>query len=299
MHRIAVLRISKGGRTVNVAGKLVVFRFRFAWPSRLRPAVSRSTATACARCSIERTGKVIPTTGRKIHRQEVNRLADLLLPTTERLADIAGCHLILVTIPDRLGKSSEDLSTIASVLESAAQQKGSASDSLAHVEYTYDDIAAWPQPRRDPEATSFFERRFGFRNANLLFHGKPDFSVVAVMIRSARADKVVDAIASAAKEAADQCSGTRPALIAVHMIDEISRPELQAMLTKPNGFHAVADSFFRGGKRQHVDAIAFTVPQSIRPDGTGAKRLSGDLVLFNNPQPLFSADEIRSVFRSP
>jgi hypothetical protein len=42
-------------------------------------------------------------------------------------------------IPDRLEKSSEDLSAIASVLESAAQQQGA--DSLAHVEYTYDDIA--------------------------------------------------------------------------------------------------------------------------------------------------------------
>jgi hypothetical protein len=78
------------------------------------------------------------------------------------------------------------------------------------------------EPRRDPEATSFFERRFGFRNANLPFHGNVDFSVVAVMIRSARADSVVDAIANAAKEAADQRSGTRPALVAVHLIDEIS-----------------------------------------------------------------------------
>jgi hypothetical protein len=30
-------------------------------------------------------------TGRKIHRQEVNRLADLLLPITEQLADTTGC----------------------------------------------------------------------------------------------------------------------------------------------------------------------------------------------------------------
>jgi len=31
-------------------------------------------------------------TGRKIHRQEANRLADLLLPITKEVADTAGCH---------------------------------------------------------------------------------------------------------------------------------------------------------------------------------------------------------------
>jgi len=49
-------------------------------------------------------------TGRKIHRQEVNRLADLILPTTQQLADNAGCHRLLVTIPNRLGKSTDELS---------------------------------------------------------------------------------------------------------------------------------------------------------------------------------------------
>jgi hypothetical protein len=46
-------------------------------------------------------------TGRKIHPQEVNRLADLILPTTKWLADTAGCHRLLVTIPNRLSKSTE------------------------------------------------------------------------------------------------------------------------------------------------------------------------------------------------
>jgi hypothetical protein len=117
------------------------------------------------------------------------------------------------------------------------------------------------------------------------------------MIRSAKADGVVDAIASAAKEAADQCSGTRPALVALHLIDQISRPELQAMLTTSNGFHAATHAVFRGGTRQHVDSIAFTVPPSIRPYGPGAVQLSGDLIVLNNPEPLFPRDEVRSVFR--
>lgn len=237
--------------------------------------------------------------GRKIHRQEVNRLADLLLPTTERLADVAGCHRILVSIPDRLGKSNEALSGIASIVARTAEEKGSASNDLARAEYLFDGITAWPQPGRDDDAKFFFEKRFGFSNANLLFHGWPNYSVVTVMIRSEKADGVVDALSEVAKQAADQCSGKRPALLALHPIDEISRPELQSMLTTPNGLHAVMHSLLKSGKRQHVNSVAFTVPQSIRPHGIGAKRLSGDLIVRNNPQPLFPCDEIRSVFRSP
>jgi hypothetical protein len=238
-------------------------------------------------------------TGRKIHRQEVNRLADLLLPTTEQLADTRGCHRILVTLPDRLGKSDEDLSAITSIVASAVQQKNTASNGLARAEYVFDDLASWPEPGRDPKAKSFFERRFGIHNAHLLFHSRPNEAVIAVMIRSDKADTVVNAIAEAAKEAADQCSGTRPALIALHLIDEISRPELHAMLTAPNGFHAVAQSVFEGGKRQHVDSIAFTVPQSIRAVGAGTKLLSGPVSVLNNPHPLFRGEEVRSVFRAP
>jgi hypothetical protein len=235
-------------------------------------------------------------TGRKIHRQEVNRLADLLLPITGQVADEAGCHRILITVPDRLGKSTQELSNIASVVALAVQQKASASNDLTHVDYTFDGLEPWPEPN-DPDLLLFFERRFGVQNANLVFHGRPDFSVVAVMIRSAKADSVVDTISAQAKEAADQCSGTRPALIALHLIDEINRSDLQIMLHTSNGLHAITHAVFKGGKRRHVDSIAFTVPQVTRTDGSGAKRLSGNLVMLNNPQPLFPCDEVRSIFR--
>jgi hypothetical protein len=235
-------------------------------------------------------------TGRKIHRQEVNRLADVLLPITRQVADEAGCHRILITIPDRLGKSTQELSDIASITASAVQQKAPASNDLARVEYTFDGTAPWPEPD-DPDLLSFFESRFGVQNANLMFHGRAHFSVVAVMIRSAKADSVVDTISAQAKEAADQCSGTRPALIALHLIDEIERSDLQTLLKTSNGLHAITHAVFKGGKRQHVDSIAFTVPQVTRTDGSGAKWLSGNLVMLNNPQPLFPCDEIRSIFR--
>jgi hypothetical protein len=237
-------------------------------------------------------------TGRKIHRQEVNRLADLLLPVRQQLAEYRGCHRILITVPDRLGKSNDELSSIASTV-SAAVNEGAVSNDFVRVDYTFEELDAWPEPDRDPEAAvAFFEERFGPRNSHLLFHGRSGFSVVAVMIASAKADSVVDTISDQAKEATEQCSGKRPALIALHLVDQISRADLRTMLHTPNGLHAITHAVFKGTNRQHVDSVAFTVPQTRRNDQTGARWLSGDVVTLNNPQPWFLCAEIRSIFRA-
>jgi hypothetical protein len=236
-------------------------------------------------------------TGRKIHRQEVNRLADLLLPITQQVASEAGCHRILITIPGRLRKSTQELSAIASVVAEATKNKASASSELARAEYSFDGLDRWPEPG-DPRLLAFFEQRFGFRNANLLFQGQRDFSVAAVMIRSAMADSVVDTISGLAKEAADQCSGTRPALVALHLIDEIDNSALRNMLETPNELHEIMHALLKGGTRNHVGSVAFTVPQVTRTDGSGARRRSGGLVMLNNPTPLFPCEELRSLFRA-
>ncbi len=190
-------------------------------------------------------------------------MADLLLPITQQVASEPGCHRILITIPDRLGKSIQELSGIASVVASAVQQKGSASSELAPWDYAFDDLHRWPEPG-DPDLLPFFEKRFGVQNANLLFHGKRDFSVAAVMIRSAKADFVVDTISGQAKEAADQCSGTRPALIALHLIDEIDRSELRTMLETPNELHAIMHALLKGGTRQHVEFVKHSPSPRLR-----------------------------------
>jgi hypothetical protein len=72
----------------------------------------------------------------------------------------------------------------------------------------------------------------------LFFVGQEGFSVVAVMIASAKLDNVVEAFAEEANMAADQCSGTPPALVAMHVIDPIDREDLQTMLKTSNGLQA-------------------------------------------------------------
>jgi hypothetical protein len=114
--------------------------------------------------------------------------------------------------------------------------------------------------------------------------------VVAVMIRSAKADKVVDAISDEAKGAADQCSGTRPALLAIHLIDQIGRAELQELLTSQSGLHTITHAVFKDDRRLHVDSVVFTVSQVARTDNSGATRLSGNAVGLYNPTPKFEVD---------
>lgn len=236
-------------------------------------------------------------TGRKVHRQEANRLCDLLLPGAMGLANLRGCHLVRITVPDRLGKAVKELQGIAATFECAATQRVSTSSELAQIDYVYEDLASWPDPNRDPDAREFFETRFGIQNKHLFFIGKEDFSVVAVMVASAKSDNVVAAIANEAKKAADQCSGTRPALIAMHLIDPIDREELQSMLKTSNGLHAVTGMVLRGGHRLHVNSVAFTAPQFVWKDRSGAKGLSGNLIVLNNPEPTFPCEMLSLVFR--
>jgi hypothetical protein len=199
-------------------------------------------------------------------------------------------------IPSRGGAEDVAEDSGAALATSAARQKASASSNLAQVDYTFDGLDPWPEPD-DPDMLSFFEQRFGVQNANLMFLGRSNFSVVAVMIRSGKPDSVVDTISAAAKEAADQCSGTRPALVVVHLIDEISRYDLKTMLKPANGWHAITHAVFKSGKRLHIDSVAFSVPQVTRTNGRKAKWLSGDLIMLNNPEPRFPCEEIRAFFR--
>ena len=223
-------------------------------------------------------------TGRKIYRQEVNCLADLLLPMRELLADRQGCHCILVTVPDRLAKSNDELYAITSCVEAAVKSVGSVSTVSARAEYTFETLETWPEPDRDLDAAiAFFEGRFGRQNAHLVFHERRGFSIVAIMVTSAKGDGVIDTISQQAKEAAGQCSGTRPAMIALHLVDQLSRDDLQSMLRTSKGLHTITHAVFQNENRLHADSIAFTVPQVRRSDRSGARWLSGDLVMLNNP----------------
>lgn len=86
-------------------------------------------------------------------------------------------------------------------------------------------------------------------------------------------------------------------VIALHLVDGVSRPELESLLKTPNGLHAITHAVFKNETRMHVDSVAFTIPQTIKRDGLGTSRLSGQVLVLNNPSPKFLCDDIRTVFR--
>jgi hypothetical protein len=237
-------------------------------------------------------------TGRKIHQQEVNRLGDLLTPVTRPALERRGCHFLKITLPDRLGKTPCDLKRIVE-LTVAAPAAGRAEDETGDIDYWHEDCG-FPEPRGDhsKEAKAFFEAKLGVRNCNLLFHGRPGHAIAAISITSRKADKVVAALSSEAKEAAKQCSGTRPAIVAMQLIDPIDHDTLSVMLRTANGLHTIAHAVFKNETRAYVDSIAFTTPQELRAAGPGASRRSAPVVVLHNDKATFPTAVPRSVFRA-
>jgi hypothetical protein len=140
---------------------------------------------------------------------------------------------------------------------------------------------------------------FGAGNRHVAWHyRRPDPGVALIGVESETPDRVTDAIADDAKAAADQCTGTRPALIMLQLT-EITADELTTLLQTKSGIHLVAHAVFRSEKRSHVDCVGFSLPAST--DNFGATAITGTAAVLHNPSPkmppstairkLFSADE--------
>lgn len=235
-------------------------------------------------------------TGRKIHRQTVNRFADMIVPSIAPLADRPGCHLLHVRIPDRLNPSDQELKRVATQTADAILGKATASSSVS-VNYRLGEIDSWPDPSTDLQAWEFFRNLIGASNPHLLFYVRPGMSIVILAIESEKPDKVIDAIVKQAKEAADQCSGTRPALITIYLADPIEHQQLKSLLATSNGLHRIAHEIFKSGERNHVDSIVYTVPQTMNYQ-PGYRRSSGDVLVLFNPTPKFECPEARTIFQA-
>jgi hypothetical protein len=236
--------------------------------------------------------------GRKIHRQEVNRLADLLIPVTETLLQNAGCHLLRIVVPDRLGKSPGELNGLAALAKSAIETGETVGD-FGTVTY-WKETGTWRDPASedDKEARSFFEERLGGTHCHLFFHGRPGHAIVAASITSRKPDKVVGALSDEAVKAAKQCSGTRPAIVTMQLIDPINREDLRGMLCTPNGLHKIAHAVFKNEARAHVDSIMFSTPQQLTPESVGVQRMSASVLVLHNDKAKFPTEAARSVFHA-
>jgi hypothetical protein len=235
--------------------------------------------------------------GRQIHRFEMSRLGTLIDPALAELSDVAGSHFLIVTIPSKLESSDASIKLVGEAVVQAARERANAANSHASVAYSHLSELVSSGPHDAGKVRQMCEERCGDSNLHLHLHGQPTFSVVIAAFRSERPDTVIKTLTQRAKEAADQCSGTRPAIVALNLVDPISQAELQGMLGTFNGMHAIAAGIFEKEKRAHVDMIAFTVPQAPEFDDAGYTTLKGDVMTLYNPKPRFHSSDIRDLFR--
>lgn len=235
--------------------------------------------------------------GRQIHRHEMSRLFSLIEPALEGLVAIAGSHFLKVTIPSRLESSDAALQRVAHAIIQAAEQRGDVSAPDASVDYSHRADLVWSGPQDDGSIQRICEEVLGVSNAHIHLRGRPSLSVAIAAFTSERPDTVVSTLAKRAKEAADQCSGARPAVVALNLVDPISRIELEGMLGTFNGLHAIAAEVFQKEKRSHVDTMAFTVPQTPEFNEAGYTTIKGDVLTLYNPRPKFLCPAMRDLFR--
>jgi hypothetical protein len=124
------------------------------------------------------------------------------------------------------------------------------------------------------------------------------YAIVAASITSRKPDKVVAALSSDAVRAAKQCSGTRPAIVTMQLVDLVDREDLNEMRYPSNGLHKIAYAVFKNETRAHVDSIMFSTPQRLTPVSNYAHRMSAPVLVLNNDKAKYSTDAVRSVFRN-
>jgi hypothetical protein len=104
-----------------------------------------------------------PDKGRQIHRKELNRLTHVLLPITAKLVEAGGCHVVRLTIPDRLQTSPRQQLTEFHTLVSSAVNKGHAAAETGRAQYNSVNVDQWPLLHEvsQSSARDFLEKLFG------------------------------------------------------------------------------------------------------------------------------------------
>jgi hypothetical protein len=234
-------------------------------------------------------------TGRKIHRRELNRLAHYLLPTTKKLVEEGGFHLVRLVLPDRLEPGDRYLRQLGSVVSEATKGVAAASDE-GHAEYRTMDLKHLPSPQElGVVAGDAVAKVFGTENnhRHFMYHLHPSGLALAVVaVESEKPDTVLQYIADQAKYAAGQCTGKRPALVLVQLV-EINPEDIRSLLDTPSGIHFIAHEVFKNDARSYVDSIIFCLPPTIQAGDLGAP-----VAIIHNPSPSISNIEVRGVFRS-
>ena len=238
--------------------------------------------------------------GRKIHMSEVSTLGGRLWPIARPLLDKGGFHIVLIEVPNRLSAQEQDMQGLADLFARAIVDEGHAEGALAIVDYKIVDTlpAELPDTTEDKLRSTFLSA-FGRQASSIVFYGRPKGAALAIGVTSRAPDKVLDTLADQGKEAAKQCTGDRPAVIAMQ-ITEVTRAQLADSVKGPSGLHKIVHEVLRSEDRRHVDSIAFTVPPILRWSSLiGVTEISGLVGIIHNPAPKHPSDTARQLFEAP
>lgn len=177
--------------------------------------------------------------GRQIHRRDLQALIQLVAPAINRaVANGTTGQFLHVTLPGRLTRERHHQQALADRIEAALSGTcGSdvSDDAVCTVRSQEFDLNASPfrsgaaPGQSDDELEKFVEHKFGLINLNTVANVSPGRSAVVISFESEQPDQVLKrTFENLSDDASRQFSGTRPAILLVHLAD-IKEPHLREL----------------------------------------------------------------------
>lgn len=239
--------------------------------------------------------------GRKVHIKDLCQVAKNLVPIFDACLRDGGVHLATIEVPNRLVSREPEISGVKVALEKAILASGEYSNAFASVRYRSPQVTSRNAGlasgnNRDDYFRNLFKLEFGINDGLILTRARPEFGAFSILARSAAPEAIFDAFIAEAKDAADQCSGRIPAVVAMQLPD-LSEQQMDTLVRGPSGLHLIADALFRDGRRNHVDSIVFTSNAILTAtDLMNISRVGGPGAIIHNPNPAYPSVAARSLF---
>ncbi len=204
--------------------------------------------------------------GRSIHRYRMLELLKLCQPAIDECLARGGGTIIRITLPGAL-HGREDYMKDVAALAIAATKPGKDLDAVgvANIKMTTFQMDKGPfQHNRRPtqaELIDFVPRSPNGHAPHVMSVHRPHEVAVVVIVESQRPDKVLQGIYRSLKDsAARQFTRTRPALLALRLIDLTHTQLLELAVQQEHGLSAIANRLFAGPERQHLYGLVIMSP---------------------------------------
>jgi len=246
--------------------------------------------------------------GRKFHQEELLALQQLVKRRLEPLIkSIKAGVAVILTVPDRLPKSHQELELLANrVRDHALSNESKVFDDGSSVRVSDFDIALlkdMPMISNSPEVRAVIEKVTGTRNRNAMIIGRPNVGAIAFVPQSAQDDSVLGAAFETAADAAKrQLTKTRPGLLILGF-DGMEADRLRGVAEddfnnpqKPTALRIGVSQFLSGESRDHVVGIGFVSRSTLTPQSDGALETGGSIYSFRKEESSLWHNDFIDIF---